>query len=67
MDATTLLIGLMAGSIGAGYFIYGKKQQKAVPIIAGLGLCFVPYFIGNTAISIGVCVLLIVSPFVLKD
>lgn len=67
MDPTTLFIGLMAGSIGTGYFIYGKKQQKAVPLIAGLGLCVVPYFIENMAINIGVCVLLMVSPFVIKD
>lgn len=67
MDPTTLIIGLMAGSIGTGYFIYGKKQQKTVPLLAGLGLCAVPYFIENPALNIGVCVLLMVLPFVIKE
>jgi hypothetical protein len=63
MDFRMLMIGVIAGSIGMGYFVYGKKQAKAMPIISGIGLCVVPYFIGNIALLILVCLVLIAAPF----
>jgi hypothetical protein len=48
MDSTAVLLwGLLFGSIGFGFFLYGKKQKKVVPLITGIALCVVPYFIAN--------------------
>jgi len=33
---TTLMLSILFGSIGAGYFIYGKKQQQCVPLLTGI-------------------------------
>ena len=44
MDSATLLWGLLFGSIGAGYFIYGKKQRAPVPLVCGIALMVFPYF-----------------------
>ncbi len=66
MDATTLFIGLIAGSFGMGYFVYGKKQARAIPLISGIGLCVIPYFIENIPILILVCAALIIAPFVIR-
>ena len=51
-STSTLYWGLIFGSIGLGFFLYGKKQKKAAPLICGIGLIVVPYFISNTLILI---------------
>jgi hypothetical protein len=38
---------MLFGSIGAGFFIYGRKQKAVVPLCVGVALCVFPYFIGN--------------------
>ena len=39
MDSTaTLLSGLLFGSIGVGYLIYGKKQQRQAALFSGIAL-----------------------------
>ena len=64
---TTLWFSLLFGSIGVGYFIYGKKQRKVVPWIAGIGLCVIPYLVsGPTAMAV-TGTLLTVTPWFLKD
>ena len=40
-----LLSSLLWGSIGVGCVIYGKKQTEAVPLIGGLALVAVSYFV----------------------
>ena len=37
-----LWLGVLAGAVGMGYFIYGKRQAKYVPMIAGVLLCVYP-------------------------
>ena len=49
MNASTLLWGLVFGSIGMGFFIYGKKQQAMVPLLCGLALMVFPYFVTSAA------------------
>ena len=47
MDTSTLLVWVIAGAFGMGYFVYGKKQARAVPLIAGILLMIIPYFIAD--------------------
>jgi hypothetical protein len=54
------------GSIGLGFFIYGKKQRAVVPLICGIGLILVPYFISNVMLMLGVGVLLVAIPYFLR-
>jgi hypothetical protein len=61
-----LLWGLLFGSIGLGYFIYGKKQGAVVPLVCGLGLMIFPYFVPNTMLLVGVGALLIAVPYFLR-
>jgi hypothetical protein len=61
-----LLWGLLFGSIGLGYFIYGRKQRAAVPLVCGLGLMIFPYFVPNTMLLIGVGAVLIAIPYFLR-
>jgi hypothetical protein len=48
MTTSLLLWGALFGSIGFGYFLYGKKQRAAVPFVSGLALMVFPYLISNT-------------------
>jgi hypothetical protein len=61
-----LLWGLLFGSIGFGFFIYGKKQKAVVPLVTGIALCIVPYFITNVYILIGVGVVLMAIPYFVR-
>lgn len=60
LNTNYLLASLVWGSVGAGYFIYGKKQQEVVPLSAGLVMVAISYFVGSallmSLISIGLMV-----------
>jgi len=63
---TWLIVGIITGSIGAGYFVYGKKNGKPVPLIAGLLLIGYMYFFSNVWVVLAIGLVLIVVPFVWK-
>jgi hypothetical protein len=66
MNSANLLWGLLFGSIGLGFFLYGKKQGQIVPLISGLLLMAYPYFIDNTALLVGVGVALTAAPYFIR-
>ena len=47
------------------YFVYGKRQAKLVPLIAGVLLCVYPYFIDSALWLSIVGLLLLAAPFVI--
>jgi len=47
------------------YFVYGKRQTKLVPMIAGLLLCVYPYFVDSLLWSCVIGLALLVAPFVI--
>lgn len=65
-DSTSLMLSVLFGAIGAGYFVYGKKQQKVVPLAAGVLLCIYPWFVTNLYATIAVGVALTAAPFVVR-
>jgi hypothetical protein len=62
----TLLWSLLFGSIGLGYFIYGKKQSALVPLVCGLALMIFPYFVPNTIALVAIGVGLTAVPYFVK-
>jgi hypothetical protein len=62
---TTLIFSILFGSIGMGYFAYGKKQQAMVPLLAGIVLCLFPYFVSSLYLMVLVGVVLTVLPWVI--
>jgi hypothetical protein len=67
MDSVQLFLGLVFGSVGLGYFVYGKKQGKLMALIAGVSLCIVPYAVSNPLILGGVGLFLIALPFIFRN
>jgi hypothetical protein len=61
----SLLVGVVAGAIGMGYFIYGKRQTRVVPMVAGALLCIYPYFMDSLLWLSLVGLLLIAAPFLI--
>ena len=58
---------MLFGSIGVGYFIYGRKQRAAVPLVSGLALMVFPYFVSNVWLLVGVGVVLAAAPYFLRS
>jgi hypothetical protein len=63
MNLPVLLWGLLFGSIGLGFFLYGKKQRAVVPLICGLALMVYPYFIPNVYALVMIGIVLIAVPY----
>ena len=46
------------------YFVYGRRQKKLVPVLAGVLLCIYPYFV-DSWLWLGVIgAILLAAPFV---
>lgn len=58
--------GMLFGAIGFGYFLYGKKQKAVVPLITGIALCVVPYFIANVYMLVFVGLVLVAIPYFVR-
>ena len=66
IELPTILWGLLFGSIGFGYFLYGKKQKKPIALVTGLILMGFPYLVTDTLALVGIGGLIMVVPFVWK-
>jgi hypothetical protein len=62
-----LLWGLLYGSIGLGFFIYGRNQRAPVPLVCGITLMVFPYFVSNVVLLVLIGAALIAIPFFLRD
>jgi hypothetical protein len=66
MDTSIILWSLLFGSIGLGFFVYGKKQKAVVPLVSGLVLMIYPYFVSNTILLVAIGAALVVLPFFIR-
>jgi hypothetical protein len=57
---------VLFGSVGLGFFMYGRKQKVVVPLICGLVLMVFPYFIPNTILLVAIGVGLIALPYFVR-
>ena len=61
----SLWVSVVAGAIGMGYFLYGKRQAKYVPMLAGVLLCVFPYFVESLLALSVIGLLLVAAPFLI--
>ena len=66
ITASSLLLGLLFGSIGLGFFIYGRKQHAVVPLLCGWVLMVVPYFIPNACLLFVIGAVLVAIPYFVR-
>ena len=58
-----LIWGMLFGTIGFGFFSYGKKQNAMVPLFTGVALMVFPYFISNVYMLVIVGAALMALPY----
>ena len=55
LDTNFLLASLVWGSVGVGYFIYGRKQQSIIPLIGGVLMITASYLAGSASSMSLIC------------
>jgi hypothetical protein len=66
LSANFLFASLIWGSIGVGYFIYGKKQQSVSAMAGGVLMIIVSYFVGSALLMSVISLALIVAVYKLS-
>ncbi len=67
MDSLTIFLGMIFSAFGFGYFIYGKKQHRFVPMISGMILMVFPYFVDGAVKIVIAGLILLAAPFIFKQ
>jgi hypothetical protein len=62
----TLVWGMLFGSIGLGYFVYGKRQASPVPLVCGIALMVFPYFVSSAWATALIGVVLMAIPYFVR-
>ena len=66
MDTATLLWGVLFGSLGMAYFVYGKKQGALVPLLCGIALMLFSYFVSNIWLMVAIGIAIAATPYFLR-
>lgn len=67
MDSmSTVMWGVLFGSIGMGYILYGKKQRRGIALLSGIALCAFPYFVSNAFLMIFIGIVLMALPYFVR-
>ena len=66
VSMAALVWGVVFGSVGFGFFWYGKKQHAVVPLVCGVGLMTIPYFVSNLVLLVAIGVAFIALPYFLR-
>jgi len=66
LDTSSLLWGLLFGSIGLGFFVYGRRQRTIVPLLCGVALMVFPYFVSNTILLVILGLAFIAIPYFVR-
>ncbi len=61
-----MIWGLVFGTIGSAYFVYGRKQQHAVALFAGVALMIFPMLVSQQVWLILGSLAFMVLPFVIS-
>ena len=62
-DMTSMMLGMVWGAIGSGFFIYGKKQSKPLFLLCGIGLIVFPMIVSSNTLNIILGLGLTIAPF----
>jgi LPXTG-motif cell wall-anchored protein len=59
MDTSLLMWSGLFSLIGSAVFLYGRRQRRGAPTIAGVALMVYPYFVSTTLGVVGIGALLL--------
>lgn len=66
MGESTIWWGLLFGSLGIGYFVYGKRQRMIMAMASGVALMVFPYFVSSALLIVLIGALLLALPFLFR-
>ncbi len=66
MNTAELLWGVLFSSIGLGYFIYGRRQHRMIPLVCGVVLMVYPYFVPNTTVLVIIGAIFVAVPYFIR-
>jgi len=66
LSTSLIFVGLVFGSVGSGYLVYGWRQHAFVPLICGLALMAAPYVVANIAVLVVLGIALVVAPYFVR-
>ncbi len=66
VTTSSILWGVLFGSLGAGYALYGKKQSSPIPLLSGVALMLFPYFVQNPYLTVAIGAALAAAPFIFR-
>ena len=62
-DASFLFASLLWGSVGVGYFIYGKKSGGTMPMVGGVLMIAASYVISSWLLMSLLCLAVIIAVY----
>jgi hypothetical protein len=62
-SASFLFASLLWGSVGFGYFIYGRKQGAWSPTFAGVAMMALSYFVASALVMSLLCIGIILGVY----
>lgn len=65
-NPTLMMWSLLFGAFGTGYFIYGKRQGRPVPLVVGILLIVYTFAITNVYLVVLIGVALLVTPYFVR-
>jgi hypothetical protein len=66
MSEAGLLWGVLFTGIGVGYFFYGRRQGKTIPLFCGIALIAYPYFMPNATVLVIIGAIFAVVPYFIR-
>lgn len=66
MSESSLLLDVLFGAVGLGYFVYGKKQRTVVPLLCGVALMILPYFVPSAWLLVALGVAIAAVPYFVR-
>lgn len=60
-----LFASLIWGSVGVGYFIYGKRQHSWAPMVGGVVMVAISYLVGSALLMSLLCLALMAGVYLL--
>ncbi len=64
-NSSFLFASLFWGSVGIGYWVYGKKQRELMPMLGGVAIIAVSYLVSSWLLMTLLCLALMVVVYLL--
>lgn len=62
-----MMLAVLFGAAGMGYFAYGKKEQHGIAMVSGVALCVFPYFVSQPLVEVLIGAALLALPFLSRS